>query len=75
MHSEGWLEGSESQLEGSQGQPAGSEGQPAGTEGQPEGGWTDGRTDKWTNRISPHFTGLRPLSRPLPKKEEKIMTT
>ena len=34
--------------------------------------WTDGRTDgltdKWMNGISPHSTGLRPLSEPLPKK-------
>ena len=48
---------------GSEGQPAGSEGQPAGSEGQPEGGgWMDG----WTNGISPHSTGLCPLSGPLP---------
>ena len=31
-------------------------------------GGTDGRTDGRTDGISPHSTGLRPLSGPLPKK-------
>ena len=51
---EGWLEGPE--------------GQPAGSEGQPEGGRTDVRMDGRTYGISPHSTGLCPLSGPLPKK-------
>ena len=32
-------------------------------------GWMDGRTNGWTDRKSPHSTGLRPLSGPLPKKQ------
>ena len=37
----------------------------------PEGG-TDERTDERTNGKSPHSTGLRPLSGPLPKKPIKF---
>ena len=71
--SEGQVEGSEGQPEGSEGlegQQEGSKGQPEGSEGQPGGtyGRTDGRTDGRTYRISPHSTGRRPLSGPLPKK-------
>ena len=55
------------QLEESEGQPAESEGQPAGSEGQLAGdGQMDKWTDRWTNGISPHSTGIRPLSGPLP---------
>ena len=61
--------GSQGQLKGSEGQPAGLEGQPAGSEGQPEGGCTDVCTYGRTYRISPHSTGLRPLSGPVPKKQ------
>ena len=64
------LEGSEGWLEEPEGQPAGSEGQPAESESQPEGGRTDGRMyGRMYGRmdgISPHSTGLRPLSGPLP---------
>ena len=38
---------------------------PDGLPGGPGGRWTDGRMDG----ISPHSTGLRPLSEPLPKKD------
>ena len=72
--SEGLSEGSEGLSEGSEGLPEG----PEGPEGLPEGpeeawgGRTYGRTDVRlyirTDGISPHSTGLRPLSGPLPKK-------
>ena len=32
----------------------------------PEGGRMEEQTDRWTNRRSPHSTGLNPLSGPLP---------
>ena len=41
----------------------------SGLAGWPIGG--DGRTDVRTDGKSPHSTGLRPLSGPLPKKKEK----
>ena len=63
---EGQLEGSEGQLEGSEGHLSGSEGQPGGK------GWMVGQTDIQANRISPHSTGLCPLSGLLAKKEEEI---
>ena len=55
--------------EGPEGLPKGPERLPEGPEGLPErpeeaGG--DGRTDGRTYGISPHSTGLRPLSEPLP---------
>ena len=56
-----WSERFEGQLEGSGGKPA-------GPEDQPEGEQMNGRTDGRTYGISPHSTGLRPLSGPLPKK-------
>ena len=74
----GLLEGSEGLPEGFEGQPEGSEGLSEGSEGLPEGsdrrasGGTDVRTDGWTDGISPHSTGLRPLSGPLPKKKKNI---
>ena len=66
---EGLPEGPEGLPEVPEGLPEGPEGLPEGPESLPGGwggdGWTDGRTD----RISPHSTGLRPLSGPLPKKD------
>ena len=70
---------------GAWGLPERSEGLPEGPEGLPEGpeeaggdgrtyGRTDGRTDVRTYGISPHSTGLRPLSGPLPKKQGKGTT-
>ena len=38
-------------------------------------GRTDGRTDVRMDGISPHSTGLRPLSGPLPKKRERMTIT
>ena len=70
----GLLEGPEGLLEGSKGHPERPEGLPEGPEGLPEGseaalgGQTYGWTDGWMDGISPHSTGLCPLSGPLPKK-------
>ena len=47
-----------------EGPPGIAKGSPGLSEGFKGSGGTDGRT----NEISPHSTGLRPLSGPLPKK-------
>ena len=61
--------GSKGQLVGSEGLPEGFEGQQEGSEGQLGGDvWTDVCTYGQMYRISPHSTGLCPLSGPLPKK-------
>ena len=80
--SDGLSEGPEGLSEGSEGLPEGPEGLPEGPEGPeglPEGpeeaqGGTDVRTYGRTDGISPHSTGLCPLSGPLSKKKKKIMT-
>ena len=58
----------------SQPQASGLAGWASGLAGWPRGGngRTDGRTNGRTNGKSPHSTGLRPLSGPLPKKGTTI---
>ena len=63
------LAGSEARLAGSKACLAGSKACLAGSWALEGGdGRTDERTDGRTNGKSPHSTGLRPLSGPLPKK-------
>ena len=75
---EGLPEGPEAVPEGPEGLPEGPKGMPEGPKGLPGGlgdgqsdGWIYRRTDGWTDGISPHSTGLRPLLGPLPKKESE----
>ena len=68
---EGLPEGPEGLPEGPEDLPDGPESLPEGHEGLPEAQGDvrmDRCTDRWTNRISPHSTGLCPLLGPLPKK-------
>ena len=58
----GWLAGPQAWLAGPQAWLAGSQAWLNG----PEGGLTDGWMNGRTNGKSPHSTGLRPLSGPLP---------
>ena len=67
---EGLPERSEGLLEGSEGLSEGSEGLPEGSEGLLGGPVGGGRTYGQTDGISPHSTGLRPLSGPLPKNQQ-----
>ena len=74
----GLPEGPEGLPEGPEGLPEGPEGLFGESQGQGGDGRTDvrtyGRTDGRTYGISPHSTGLRPLSGPLPKKNRKSIT-
>ena len=65
----GWLAGPQAWLAGPQAWLAGPQ---AWLDG-PEGG--DGQTYVQTDGKSPHSTGLRPLSRPLPKKKSLWIVT
>ena len=60
------LGGPQSQLDGPQSQLKGPQNQLGGSQSQLRGPGGDRRTDGRTDGISPHSTGLRPLSGPLP---------
>ena len=67
MRNEAWLAGPQTWLAGPQAWLAWPQAWLAGPEGGTDG-QTNGRTNGRTNGKSPHSTGLRPLSGPLPKK-------